>query len=374
MARARAPGTRAARAGGAGAAARGLAVVNAQAALLREELAALRQDLAQVQSGMAISTSAMLQEANEQLILAAVRAETIASAASAHVDRLAGNSAAAAAMLMRDGDESPADQRHADDLREANQQLLLSALESQAREAAALEAHRRQVGFLAMVAHELRNPLMPLRLAAVMLDGARNDEQAYARHQATITGQVAQMTRLIGDLLDGSRIRAGEFRLQSTQIDILDVLERAVQTCRPAIDARTHSLSCDLPPGPLLLLGDTVRLIQVFGNLLGNAAKYTPPCGEIRLGAEVHGAAVVVTLADNGIGITPEALPHVFDMFVRDAHAVDADDSGLGVGLAVVRELVAAHKGTVVASSPGPGQGSTFVVTLPLDPASRHPI
>ncbi|WP_354001666.1 sensor histidine kinase [Caenimonas aquaedulcis] len=241
----------------------------------------------------------------------------------------------------------------------------MAALESQQLESTALEAQRRQVSFLATVAHELRNPLMPLRLAAQMLDRARADEAAHAKLQATIKGQVAQMTRLIGDLLDGSRISTGKFRLERTLVDLGDILDRAVETCLPGMDLRHHRFTREVQGGRMPVLADTVRLVQVFGNLLENSSKYTREGGRISLSAVAGPRTVVVTIADNGIGITPAALPHVFDMFVRDAHASEVNE-GLGIGLAVVRELVRAHEGTVVAASRGKDLGSEFTVTLPL--------
>jgi signal transduction histidine kinase len=251
-------------------------------------------------------------------------------------------------------------------LQEANAKLALADAASREVEATAFEAHRRQVEFLATVAHELRNPLMPLRLAALMLDRARTDDVAHAKLQATITGQVAQMTRLIGDLLEGSRISTGKFRLERTLIDVKGVLDRATETCRPAMDERRHTFTSDAPAGPVVVLGDAVRLVQVFGNLLENSSKYTAAGGRIALKAEVRGSAVFVSISDNGIGISAKALPHVFGMFVRDAHASASSEGGLGIGLAVVRELVKAHEGTVAARSGGVDQGSEFTVSLPL--------
>jgi signal transduction histidine kinase len=253
-----------------------------------------------------------------------------------------------------------------DALRKATARLALAKADATALKAVAVETHRRQVGFLATVAHELRNPLMPLRLAALMLDRARTDDVAHAKLQATITGQVAQMTRLIGDLLEGSRISTGNFRLERTVIDLNGVLDRAIETCQPGMDERSHRFERNAPPGPLTVLGDAVRLVQVFSNLLENASKYTLAGGAISLRIAPRSNAVVVTIADNGIGISEKALPHVFDMFVRDAHATEVNQAGLGIGLAVVRELVKAHEGTVTARSGGENQGSEFAVMLPM--------
>ena len=245
-------------------------------------------------------------------------------------------------------------------------ELAQAQADARAVEAVAVEAHRRQVGFLATVAHELRNPLMPLRLAALMLDRARSDDVAHAKLQATITGQVAQMTRLIGDLLEGSRISTGNFRLERTVIDLNGVLDRAVETVQAGMNERSHRFERSARPEPVRVLGDAVRLVQVFVNLLENSSKYTPDGGAISMAIATRGEAVAVTIADNGIGITEKALPLVFDMFVRDAHATFVNEGGLGIGLAVVRELVKAHEGTVTAASGGQGEGSEFVVTLPM--------
>ena len=350
-----------------------LALLNAQADALRTDLAALRADLAQVEHDFKETPGALLREANEQLVLAAMRAEAIAETATHRLAELA-RAGVEGALLEQTRGAGPFPMPQAQlDLREANERLVIAALNSQELEMTALEAHRRQIAFLATVAHELRNPLMPLRLAALMLDRARTDDTAHAKLQATITGQVAQMARLIGDLLDGSRISTGKFRLERTLIDLVVVLDRAIETCQPAMDSRGHSFTRDIPPGPIMVLGDAVRLVQVFGNLLENSSKYTPEGGEISMIAVVRGGAVIVTTRDNGIGITSQALPHVFDMFVRDTLATESNQGGLGIGLAVVRELVKAHEGTVVAKSAGKDQGSEFVVCLPLAAAIRRP-
>jgi signal transduction histidine kinase len=251
-------------------------------------------------------------------------------------------------------------------LRAANQQLTLAALESQRREAMATAAYRQQAAFLLTVAHELRNPLLPLRLAAQMLTGARTNEAAHAALQATIAGQVADMGRLINDLLDGSRISTGKYRLERTVVDIGSLIHLAVRTCTPAIEERKHRLSICLPEAPIKVLGDRLRLVQVFDNLIGNASKYTLPGGEIAIGVSVQGAEVAVSIKDNGTGISREALPHIFELYAQDVHVEGVASGGLGIGLAVVRELVTAHEGSIVAVSDREGGGSEFVVRLPL--------
>lgn len=232
-------------------------------------------------------------------------------------------------------------------------------------QAAAAQAHRRQVAFLAGVAHELRSPLMPLRLATMMLTRARTDDVLYAKTQATIKTQVDHIARLIGDLMDGSRISTGNYRLERTTLELDTVLRRAVEVCAPALEARAHVFIYEPPAVPTLILGDAQRLVQVFCNLVENSVKYTPEGGTVSVRALAHAGFAVVTVSDDGIGISASALPNVFNMFVRDAHAT-AFHEGLGIGLSVVRDLVAAHEGSVSAFSDGAGRGSQFTVTLPL--------
>ena len=349
---------------------RTLALLNQQADAVRAELTVLRQDLARVHRELSGVPSAQLLEANEQLVLAALRAQSIADSARHRLGELtrAGLGAAFPA-LSASGEMARAEyQTRVADLREANEQLVVAALSSREIEADAELAHSKQIKFLAMAAHELRNPLLPLRLAAQMLTRAHSDDQLLLKLQATINGQVSHMARLIGDLLDGSRISTGKFRLERSRVDLCGILEVAIQTGQPAIDVRRHRFRRIGASGPLNVHADPVRLVQVFSNLLENAAKYTPEDGEITLKAQVLGESVEITITDNGIGITPHALPHIFDLFVQDEHAAAHNQGGLGIGLAVVRELVEAHGGSVVASSAGRDLGSRFTVTLPLAP------
>lgn len=347
---------------------RTLALLNQQADAVRAELTVLRQDLARVHRELSGVPSAQLLEANEQLVLAALRAQSIADSARHRLGELtrAGPGAAFPA-LSPSGEMARAEyQTRVADLREANEQLLVAVLSSQELEADAEQAHNKQIKFLAMAAHELRNPLLPLRLAAQMMTRAQGDAQMLAKLQATINGQVSHMARLIGDLLDGSRISTGKFRLERSMVDLSGILEVAIQTGQPAIDVRRHRFRRLGAPGPLMLRADPIRLVQVFSNLIENAAKYTPEDGEITLEVKELGESVEITIKDNGIGITPQALPHIFDLFVQDEHAAAHNQGGLGIGLAVVRELVDAHGGKVVASSAGKNLGSLFTVTLPL--------
>jgi len=255
---------------------------------------------------------------------------------------------------------------HVHDLREANEHLVLAALAAQELEAHAREVHNRQVAFLAMVAHELRSPLTPIQTAAELLSRAHADEPLLDQLQALIKGRVAHMARLVDDLLDGSRACSGRFQLERCPVEMTHILKLTVETCRPAMDVKLQQLKLHLPRRPLTVHGDPMRLAQIFSNLLSNASKYTPQGGRITVSVTKHGHSMAITVSDSGIGITPEALPYIFELFVRDPRAMALDSAGLGVGLAVVRDLVEAHGGTVVATSAGKNLGSQFVVTLPM--------
>ena len=248
-------------------------------------------------------------------------------------------------------------------LREANEQLVLAALGALDLQSAAEQARRRQTQFMAVLAHELRNPLAPIRTAAELLGRLRPDD--IPQLQAVIERQVAHMARLIGDLLDVSRVTSGKLRLERQRVDMAAIIEQSAGTCRPTMDTRQQHFNLELPFYPLEVDGDPVRFAQILGNLLDNASKYTQVGGEISISAQAVDDAIVIAVSDNGIGITAEALPNVFEPFVQDPHAVGFGGDGLGIGLTVVRELVEAHGGSVLASSDGTGLGSRFVVTLP---------
>lgn len=250
-------------------------------------------------------------------------------------------------------------------LRDANEQLVLAALSAQKLQEAAEQAQRRQTEFLAVLSHELRNPLMPMQHAATLLHRARLDESLLPRIQAMIERQVTHMSRLVGDLLDVSRVSTGKLRLERRMLDLKDILDAAVEACRPSMDARLQHFTVHIPAGPLDLYADPVRLTQIFSNLLDNASKYSPEGVDIGLSAMQAESSFVITVSDRGIGMSPEALATIFEPFVQDATAIEFNGTGLGIGLTVVRELVAAHEGTITARSPGATLGSTFVVTLP---------
>lgn len=335
---------------------RTLAQLNTQADALRAELLSLRESLAAVEQEFRGSGGALLREANEQLVLAAVRSEELAERARRSLAPLrpppGGAAGRSDAVLTA--------------LRDTNEQLLLSALRAQELELVSQEAHRRQIAFLATVAHELRNPLLPLRLAAQLLTRAQSDPSLLTSLQATITGQVSHMARLIGDLLDGARISTGKFRLERSDVDLTPILQLAVETGAPILTGGRCLFEAHYPAQPLPVHGDPVRLVQIFANLLENACKYTPEGGHVRLDAMAVDDWAVVTVKDDGIGIDALALPHIFTLFTQVADAVAVNGAGLGIGLAVVQELVEAHGGSVRAVSAGKGQGSEFIVSLPL--------
>lgn len=254
-------------------------------------------------------------------------------------------------------------------LQEANRELVLALIGARDRQDAAELAQQRQTEFLGVLAHELRNPLGPISNAAAILGRMSTGEgPMLARMQDLIERQVAQMSRLIGDLLDATRASTGKFRLELRPVDMAGVIDEAAEACRPRMEKRRQQFTIRRPPGPLQVSGDPARLAQIVGNLLDNASKYTQEGGEIDLSAGVAGEHLVITVTDNGIGIRAEALPHVFDPFVQDERATDFNGVGLGIGLTVVRELVEAHGGTVEASSAGSGKGSRFTVRLKLVP------
>jgi signal transduction histidine kinase len=243
-------------------------------------------------------------------------------------------------------------------------------------EQALKDADRRKDEFLATLAHELRNPLAPIRNAAQVLKekGLFGPELVWARD--VIDRQAGQMARLLDDLLDVSRITRGKLELRPVRVTLAEVVQSAVETSRPAINGGGHALTVALPPEPVWLGADPVRLAQVFANLLNNAAKYTDRGGAIRLSAERAGAEVVVSVKDSGIGIAPEVLPRLFEMFSQATPALERSQGGLGIGLSLVKGLVQMHGGRAEARSAGPGRGSEFVVRLPVaaaPPVSEQP-
>ena len=228
---------------------------------------------------------------------------------------------------------------------------------------AAESANRAKDEFLAMLGHELRNPLSPI-LTALQLMKLRGSDGS-ERERTVIERQVIHLTRLVDDLLDVSRIARGKVELKETIVDIAEVIGKAIEIASPLLEQRAHTLDVHVERNGLTVKGDSTRLSQVVSNLLTNAAKYTPPGGHIWIRAEAEDGEVVIRVRDSGLGIAPEVLPRVFDLFVQERQAIDRSQGGLGLGLTIVRNLVERHGGTVSAASDGPGTGSEFVVRLP---------
>jgi signal transduction histidine kinase len=243
------------------------------------------------------------------------------------------------------------------------------------------EADRRKDEFLAMLAHELRNPLAPIRNAAQVIRLLGPADANLQRAREMIERQVLHLSRLVDDLLDVSRITRGKITLQKDRLDLAAVVAQAVETSAPLIQARGHKLTISLPQEPVCVAGDATRLAQVVSNLLNNAAKYTPDGGHLALTVEVAsppstplappGRGVggegwaVVRVRDDGVGIAADLLPQVFDLFTQGDRSLARSEGGLGIGLSMVRTLVEMHGGTVAARSAGPGKGSEFIVRLP---------
>ncbi|WP_020469877.1 ATP-binding response regulator [Zavarzinella formosa] len=227
------------------------------------------------------------------------------------------------------------------------------------------DADRKKDDFLALLAHELRNPLAPIRNGLQVIRYA-DTRAVREQSQNIMERQLGHMVRLIDDLLDISRINRGKMELRLARISLAEAVENAIETARPAIEKAGHELEVSLPAGPVMLDADLTRLAQVFGNLLTNSAKYTPAGGRIRLTAERDGGQVKISVRDTGIGIPPEALPKIFDMFSQVDRSIERSTGGLGIGLALVHGLVEMHGGTATAASEGPGQGSEFTIRLPV--------
>lgn len=230
------------------------------------------------------------------------------------------------------------------------------------------EADRRKDEFLATLAHELRNPLAPIRNALQILRIGGDSPEQFSQVREMMERQLAQMVRLVDDLLDVSRITRGKIELHSERLSIATVLENAVETSRPLIDNGRHELTVNVPAEPLWISGDATRLAQVVANLLNNAAKYTPQGGHIWLSAAREGEQAVIRVRDSGVGIPPAMLTHVFEMFTQVDRHLERSQGGLGIGLTLVKRMVEMHAGTVEARSDGQDKGSEFIIRLPLAP------
>ncbi|TWT72727.1 Autoinducer 2 sensor kinase/phosphatase LuxQ [Posidoniimonas polymericola] len=231
-------------------------------------------------------------------------------------------------------------------------------------EEALREADSKKNEFLAMLAHELRNPLAPIRSGLdLLLLGVNTPEQSRALE--IMRRQTSQLTRLIDDLLDVSRVMRGKITLQKAPVEVRQVITQAVEACRPFLDDRRHEFRLVEHPEPIWLDADAARLAQVLGNLLNNAAKYTEDCGRVTLTTSAAGDKAVIEVADTGIGIEPSLLPDVFELFTQSTRSLDRSQGGLGIGLTVVEQMIRLHDGSVTVASEGLGHGSTFTVTLP---------
>jgi PAS domain S-box-containing protein len=228
------------------------------------------------------------------------------------------------------------------------------------------ENERRKDEFLATLAHELRNPLAAIRNSLQVLKMPRLDAPAAQQTREMMERQVHHLVRLVDDLLDVSRVMRGKIELRKELVELATVIARAVETAKPLIETQGHELSISVPAESLLVDADPVRLAQVIGNLLTNSARYSEPNGQIWLSARQEGEQAVLTVRDAGIGIAPDMLPHVFELFVQADHSTSKAHGGLGIGLTLVKNLVEMHGGNVEASSAGLGQGCEFVVRLPL--------
>jgi len=254
-------------------------------------------------------------------------------------------------------------------LREANEHLVVAAINAQGSRDDAEATNRRQNEFLAMLAHELRNPLVPISMSATLLERSADASPQLLNFSRVIRRQVDHMAHLLDDLLDAARISSGKITLSLEPMPVSNAIDQALETVLPRIRERRQHLFLNLPPDAHSAVGtrgDRVRLTQVFTNLIGNASKYTGDGGNVYVDVAADNGEAVISVRDNGTGIAPEVLPHIFDLFTQGPRSLARSEGGLGVGLNVVRNLVSMHGGTVKAESDGTGQGSRFVVRLPL--------
>lgn len=291
-----------------------------------------------------------LREANGRLVAATLRADELLEQAVA-TGALALESATIEADRRRRAEVLAAELR-------ASEELL------RASESKALASVRAKDEFVAMLGHELRNPLTPMLIALDLI--AMDTTDAHKREHAIIGRQVKLMVQLVDDLLDVSRIMSGKIELRRQTVELAEVVSRAAEIASPLIESKGHELTVDVPEHGLTLDGDVLRLTQVVANLLTNAAKYTRPRGSISVIGERRGPNVLLRVRDTGIGISKEMLPRIFDVFAQESQPAEHAPGGLGLGLTIVRTIVALHGGTVTAHSEGLGHGSEFVIELPV--------
>ena len=248
---------------------------------------------------------------------------------------------------------------------EENARLLKESLQ---HAEALKEADRRKDEFLALLAHELRNPLAPIRNGLQIMRLTNNNAEVVEQVRSVMERQLTHMVRLVDDLLDVSRISRGKIELRKEPIELADVLRGAVETCEPIVSEQNHKLTVSLPTEPILIDADQTRLTQAICNLLSNAARYTETAGLIQLSMERQGEEAVISVRDNGIGIPPAMLSRIFEIFTQVDRSLEKSQGGLGIGLTIVKRLVEMHGGSIEARSDGLGQGSEFIVRLPVQP------
>lgn len=259
-------------------------------------------------------------------------------------------------------------------LRTANENLVVATLDAQTLRAESEATNQRQNEFLAMLAHELRNPLAPISMASSLLARMPDQPPQLSYIQQIIQRQVSHLSRLLDDLLDAARINSGKISLTRSPVVLADILLSAIETVELRISERQQLLEIDIPSTDIILIGDPIRLVQVFSNLLINASKFTQDGGKIMLTVLVTGIEVVIKVTDNGAGISPQVLPHIFALFTQGPRSLARSEGGLGIGLNIVRNIVELHGGTVAALSAGEGQGSIFAITLPLPVLAPRPL
>jgi signal transduction histidine kinase len=260
------------------------------------------------------------------------------------------------------------------ELEAANRSLQIENAERTRAEQALKEADRHKDEFLAMLAHELRNPLAPIHNAIELMRMKPLADPQLNWSRDVIARQLTSLTRLVDDLLDVSRITRGKINLTRQVVELEALISRAIETAHPLFDERKHQLTLELPAPGVRIFGDTTRLTQAIANVLGNAAKYTDEGGQIAVSAIIGATDVEICIRDNGIGIRPDLLPHVFELFTQLDRDNGRTQGGLGIGLALVQRLVQMHGGDVSAASEGPGQGSEFVIRLPRLRDEEEPV
>jgi signal transduction histidine kinase len=253
---------------------------------------------------------------------------------------------------------------------EQTRQLRASEAQLQELVASLREADRFKDDFLATLAHELRNPLAPLRNGLWLLSHAEDDDRA-RKLEAMMERQISQMTRLVDDLLDISRVRSGKIELNLQLVDLVSLAAQAVETMRPSAESQRHTLTTEFSGDPVWVAGDSSRLTQVICNLLANSIRYTPPGGTVTVAVRSESGRGIIRVSDTGSGISPDLLPRIFDMYAQGVQTGPRTDRGLGIGLALVKRLVDLHGGSVHAFSAGVGHGAMFTVSLPLAPAGE---